>query len=236
MKSHTVPRRLLEQFAYHESRTNSKRLWQYQKGLPPWGEASPKSATRLDGHFSDPRDAAKEAELELRLKCEFEDPVNQILPLVGYRTFALDRPHIRQLTGYITMLFCRSRARRRVTIRTSGLKIGAFKSLFADEEQLIALAAKFTMDSIADHGAAARTINVEEVRYAIRKLIQTHETEAQIQHDYTAMVEQMMAFMDEGMMKGEWNLIRTNLMILSLLVMHQPLHGKERPGMNWPWA
>lgn len=33
--------------------------------------------TRWEGHFRDPADAAKELEIEVRLKKEFEDPVNQ---------------------------------------------------------------------------------------------------------------------------------------------------------------
>src|ERR1700722_16944095 len=74
MFSHTVPKKLLEQFAYHEVRTKSRRLWQYQKGLPPWWKASPGRATAWDGHFADPANAAQEEQIELRLKQEFEDP------------------------------------------------------------------------------------------------------------------------------------------------------------------
>jgi hypothetical protein len=60
MLSHTVPRKLLEQFAYDDPVTRSKRLWRYQKGRAPWPKASPKSATRWDRHFADPANAGKE--------------------------------------------------------------------------------------------------------------------------------------------------------------------------------
>jgi hypothetical protein len=35
MLSHTVPRKLLEHFAFDDPVTRSKRLWRYQKGRPP---------------------------------------------------------------------------------------------------------------------------------------------------------------------------------------------------------
>ena len=54
MKSHTVQRKLLEQFAYDDPATRLKRLWRYQKGQPPYGRAAPKTATRWDEHFADP--------------------------------------------------------------------------------------------------------------------------------------------------------------------------------------
>ena len=83
MKSHTVPKKLLEQFAYDDPATRSRRLWRYQKGRPPYGRASPKTATRWEGHFADSANSMKEAELEERLKREFEEPVNQFIDLIG---------------------------------------------------------------------------------------------------------------------------------------------------------
>lgn len=116
MKSHTVPRKLLEQFAYDDPVTRSRRLWRYQKGQAPYGRAAPKMATRWDGHFADPANSMKEAELEEKLKRQFEDPVNQFIDMLGYRTFAFTSSHIRLLTGYITIFVqqdsCPSRGER----------------------------------------------------------------------------------------------------------------------------
>src|ERR1035438_5681224 len=98
MRSHTVPKKLLEQFAYDDPVTRSKRLWRYQKGRAPWPKASPKSATRWDRHFADPANATKEAELENRLKREFEDPVNEFVEMIALRTFVLTSSNIRALT------------------------------------------------------------------------------------------------------------------------------------------
>ena len=81
MESHTVPRKLLEQFAYDDAITGSKRLWRYEKGRPPYKKASPRTATRINRHFSDPDDATKESEIEKRLNREFEEPVNKFLSL-----------------------------------------------------------------------------------------------------------------------------------------------------------
>lgn len=75
MNSHTVPKRLLRQFSYFENTTRSYRLWRYEKGRTPYSKASPDTATRIDGHFSDPRDTELEAMIERRLAYEIEDPV-----------------------------------------------------------------------------------------------------------------------------------------------------------------
>jgi len=114
MKSHSIPKKLLEQFAYHDAATKSLRLWRYEKGRAPFGNARPKSATVWPGHFLDPRDAGKERELETRLAREVEEPVNAFLETLSYKTFVLSQAHIRKLTAYISLLFTRSKARQLV--------------------------------------------------------------------------------------------------------------------------
>jgi hypothetical protein len=103
MFSHTVPKKLLEQFAYYDPRTKSQRLWRYQKGLSPWWKASPKTATAWNGHFADPTCAEKEEQLELRLKREFEDPVNEFIEGID-AAFSWNDERVRLLTGYIHSL------------------------------------------------------------------------------------------------------------------------------------
>lgn len=126
MNSHSVPKKLLEQFTYDDPVTRSKRLWQYQKGLAPWWKASPKTATRWEGHFADPSNKEKEVELERKLKQEYEDPVNEFIEIIEYPTFAFTATHIRLLTGYITMLFNRSRARRFASEKLKNIRTEAF--------------------------------------------------------------------------------------------------------------
>jgi Protein of unknown function (DUF4238) len=115
MQSHTVPRKLLEQFAYNDPVTAAKRLWSYEKGRPPYWKASPRTATRIESHFSHPEDAAKEAELERRLNREFEEPVNRFLFEISDPHLLLTDTHRRQLTFYVTLLFSRSEARRKAS-------------------------------------------------------------------------------------------------------------------------
>ena len=115
MESHTIPRKLLDQFAYDDPVTRSRRLWQYAKGREPWSRASPRTATRICSHFADPDDAEREAKVEERLNREFEDPVHKFVDELQYRTLVLSRSHIRQLTRYVSLLFNRSEARRIAT-------------------------------------------------------------------------------------------------------------------------
>jgi hypothetical protein len=81
LRSRAVPQSLLQQVAYYDPRTKSLRLRRYAKGRPPFNNASPKTATRYPGHFSDPQDAAAEAHLEERLAREFDHPVTGIVPI-----------------------------------------------------------------------------------------------------------------------------------------------------------
>jgi uncharacterized protein DUF4238 len=112
VESHTVPRKLLEQFAHDDAITKSKRLWRYEKGRPPYKKASPRTATRIDRRFSDPEDATKESEIEARLNREFEEPVNKFLFEIADPGFVPTEERRRLLTFYVTLLFQRSEANR----------------------------------------------------------------------------------------------------------------------------
>lgn len=206
MKSHTVPKKLLEQFAYYDPVTRSKRLWRYQKGRAPYGAAAPKTATRWAGHFSHPADGGKEAELEERLEREFEHPVNQFLDMIGYRTFVLQPRQIRALTGYITMLFTRSRARRAASEGHADITIEALRSLLSDEQRLSDLIGRYTMEVLA-RGIDTRMVTREEVTAEIEKTIAAHSGGQEAQRRYIQSVEVMMEFEDDNMLNGEWVII-----------------------------
>lgn len=206
MKSHTVPKKLLEQFAYDDPVTRSKRLWRYQKGRGPYRRASPKTATRWDGHFAFPANAAKESELEERLEREFEHPVNQFIEMIGYRTFVLRPSHIKPLTGYITMLFSRSRARRAASQGHADLTIEAFRSLPSDKQRLSDLIGKYTMEVI-NRGLAVRMVTREEVVAAIENTITAHSDTDEPQRRYIQMVQTMMEYADEKMLNGDWGIL-----------------------------
>src|ERR1700730_5777484 len=207
MLSHTVPRKLLEHFVYDDPVTRSKRLWRYQKGRPPYGRAAPKSATRWDGHFADPANATKEAEVEARLQREFEDPVNQFIDLISYRTFAFTPTHIRLLTGYMTILFHRSRARRAASGGQQDGMIDALRALRADDDMLARLVAKQTMDLIP--GGLRRMLTKEEAVAAIETEIAAQTTGDLAQRGYARTMETMMAFVDEGIRNGQWGILHS---------------------------
>jgi hypothetical protein len=209
MKSHTVPRKLLEQFAYYDAVTRSKRLWRYQKGQPPYGRAAPKTATRWNGHFADPANSTKEAELEERLKREFEDPVNQFIDMIGYRTFTLTATHIRLLTGYIRILFNRTRARRAASDGQSNIRIDALRALLCDDQRLSDLAAKQTMDMIDSGYQLRRMVTKQEIVEGIKRQIARHTNDDEAQRTYVQTMETMMAFADEKMLKGHWGIVHT---------------------------
>jgi len=210
MFSHTVPRKLLEQFAYDDPRTKSKRLWQYQKGLPPWWKASPRRATAWDGHFADPANAAKEGQIELRLKQEFEDPVNEFIEMIGYRTFFLDSRRIRLLTGYVRMLFTRSAGRKAASAVLAKTKMEAFRALLKDDKKLSELTAKYTMEAIRLGLLVTEVVTKEQVIAVAENQIAGHSGPDEAQGDYVQAVETMMAFQDEGMLNGQWGIMTTD--------------------------
>jgi hypothetical protein len=210
MFSHTVPRKLLEQFAYEDPRTKSKRLWQYQKGLPPWWKASPGRATAWDGHFADPQNAAKEEQIELRLKQEFEDPVNEFIELIGYRTFFLDSRRIRLLAGYLRMLFTRSVGRKAASAVNAKAKMDAFRALLKDDKKLSELTAKRTGEAIGLGLRATEAVVKETIIAVTEKQIAEQGSPDEAQRDYLQAVETMMAFQDEGMLNGQWGILATD--------------------------
>ena len=144
MFSHTVPKKLLEQFAYFDPITKSPRLWQYRKGRAPWWKASPKTATAWEGHFADPDNKAREAEIELRLKQEFEDPVNDFLESIGKPSFQWKPEYIRLLAGYVRMLFTRSTARRDASAIQAKERVRAIEVLLSNEKRLAEIAHEHT--------------------------------------------------------------------------------------------
>jgi hypothetical protein len=164
MKSHTVPRFLLDQFGYDDPKTMSRRLWHYTKGRPPSGKASPTTATRIEHHFADPADGEREKRLETRLNDEFEDPVHKFLAQMRYRTFVLSPIHIRQLTRYVTLLFNRSRNRRSATKQQVEIAIDSTKSFISDPEKLEKVAARWSFEMLRQNYQLDRPVNGEDAR------------------------------------------------------------------------
>ena len=131
--------------------------------------------------------------------------------LSSYSTFVLSVVHKRQLTGYITTLFHRSRARKLASPDQMQMKLEAFRALLSDEEALSRLAAKYTMDSIESGinlaGAVPKNIVIE----VINRQIERHSGTRAVQSDYINTVELMMSLPDERMINGQWSVFHAEL-------------------------
>ncbi len=202
MQSHTVPRKLLEQFAYDDADTKSKRLWRYEKDRPAFKKASPATATCIDHHFSHPDDATKEAEIERRLNQEFEDPVNNFLFEITNPGFVPTDERRRQLTFYVTLLFQRSRARREGSTHTQQMFEHALELFIQNESQVLTLAAKYFLESGVFYTPSL-------VVKRARALCAPQLKEKNTQKGYIGSLQHMMSTPDKALFQGEWKCIRT---------------------------
>ena len=89
------------------------------------------------------------------------------------------------------------------------MKIEALRSVLESEEKVMALAARHTLDMLGDGTDLHRAVSPEEVINGLISTINTHSTDEQTQREYAATVENMMAFRDEKMLNGEWDIIYT---------------------------
>jgi hypothetical protein len=224
MFSHTVPRKLLEQFTYDDPRTKSKRLWQYQKGLPPWWKASPARATAWDGYFADPKNSEKEAELEARLEREFEAPVNQFIEGID-GSFAWSDEKVRLLTGYISTLFNRSRARKQGSGQMVNLRLDALRNLLKDDVKLGLMAHRKMQDMIEGGGTVCGRVTLAMERAAIRKTIAEYSRPDAAQRDYIRTMETMMTYPANELLQGVWSIIVTDAA--------QPFVIGDAPVVTW---
>jgi hypothetical protein len=210
MHSHTVPRKLLEQFAYDDPLTGSKRMWQYGKGTPPYWRASPRTATRIDRHLADPEDPAKEAELEKQLERNFEDPVNKFLFEISDPGFVPTDAQRRQLTFYVTLLFLRSEARRRAsTTHTQKVSEHALNLFLENETQVLTVAAKQSIDQLLSGRNRHGLLTKEHVIAALRASAAKYSTEVRAQTSYLNTIKRALSHIDDKLLAGEWNYIRT---------------------------
>jgi len=209
MQSHTVPKKLLEQFAYYDPITKSLRLWRYEKGRAPFAKASPKTATRIDGHFWHPDDPAKETELETRLNDEFENPVNRFLFEIAQPGYVETGLHRQQLTFYVTLLFLRSEARRKASGHTLDVMRIAVEKFLNNERQLRTVAAKWSIDLLLSGKMRSGLVTPNDV-IKVARSVQADTTAAdEIRRSYVRTVEIAMSEVDERLMTGHWNYLRT---------------------------
>ena len=209
MQSHTVPRKLLEQFAYDDPVTRSNRLWRYEKGRPPYRKASPRTATRIDGHFSDPENVAKEAELEARLNREFEEPVNSFLFEIADASFVPTDIRRRQLTSYVTLLFNRSEARRKASNHLQDVFKHALDLFLKNESQLNSVAIKWNLDAYFSGRLGSRLATKDDVIKLTKSCAIEWAQAAKAQTSYLWMIEDAMSNIDQKVLAEKWSYLRT---------------------------
>jgi Protein of unknown function (DUF4238) len=209
MKSHTVPRRLLQQFTYPEASTKSPRLWRYEKGSSPYSKASPTTATRLDGHFAHPSEGETEARIETRLAYEIEDPVNQFIGKCDEMSFSLSNEQRYQMTRYITLLFNRSQARRAATRHLEEITVRALNSFLSNESQLLTVAAHWNFQSFSSNRRLSRLVTTADVAKSARDMAEFHKSPQGEQQSYVESIGRALSTFDKPLFDGQWNLVRT---------------------------
>jgi hypothetical protein len=223
MKSHTVPQRLLRQFSYDDPITKSLRLWKYTKGLPPSPKASPRTATRIEGHFASPTDSALERLVETRLAIEIEDPVNRFIANFSDPLWTMTESQRRQMTRYIALLLNRCVAKRAATTHQQAVTAYALEKFLGNRGQLLTVAAHWTIKAL-DRGQHF-VFTPEDVARATRRQLIFSQTEAARQEGFAHSVVSAMALFDDLMFSGDWNIVRT--------VPDNPFILSDTPVVTW---
>jgi hypothetical protein len=202
MNSHAIPMRLLKQFAYFEPRTKSPRLWRYERGFAPVGNASPRSESRSDGYFSKPSDPAFETNIEKVLADKIENEVHDLLSILDSRFFVFGERHKRALTRYIALLFIRCPGRKlavRAHMEETRRRVGAFLD---NEEALLKYAVKVSKKE-------GRQIPVESFRRAWGNALAKEENAESLQEHFADMLDRWKGFFDYHLYRGRWNVLRS---------------------------
>ena len=210
MQSHTVPRKLLDQFAFDDPVTSSRRLWRYEKGKAPRWDASPRTATRIDGHLADPDNEAKEEILEQRLNREIEEPVNQLLFQLGQPGFLATDEQRRRLTFYVTLLFLRSDARKKASGHTQEVMRHAMNKFLANDLQVFNVSAKWSIDLLLSGKMQGGLVTRADVINAARKYVLDTDPTVEAKKSYVRLIEAAMETVDDTLLTGQWDYLKNN--------------------------
>lgn len=208
MKSHTVPEKLLKQFAF-EHPVKGLRLWRYQKTREPYWDVSPNKATVVEGQFFDPRNAKREESIETELNQRFENPVHNFIDQLGFRAFVFGANHTIALGPYIALLWHRSKARKKVTHLHRDLSIQTFEKLKTRNDLLERIAASWTHDKIRQSGSLSEPVGVGKVIETIDRFIERFNSPGHDETSYADTMERVMVGEDTTFDGASWGIIHT---------------------------
>jgi hypothetical protein len=184
-------------------------MWRYEKDKLPRWDASPRTATRIDGHLADPDNETNEEILERRLAREFEDPVNQFLFLIGQPDFRATDEQRRQLTFYVTLLFLRSEARKKASGHTQEVMRHAMNKFLANDLQVFNVSAKWSIDLLLSGKMQAGLFTQADVVKAAHKFILDADPTIEAKKSYVRLIEAAMESVDERLLTGQWDHLTT---------------------------
>lgn len=213
MKSHTIPKRLLKQFAFHDHNTKSLRLWRYSKGRKPDPTVSPKTAARIDGYFANPADPSTEGLIEKKLADEIEDPVHKFMDKFDDSSWTMSETQQAHMTRYVSLLFNRCVARKEATKHTQDIIKETFLRFVNDEVRVRTVATHWSLKAL-ERGQAI-LITQDYIRKAAAGIMARMKTETYKQGAYAQLITEFLtgsptAAADKKMTLGEWNIIRTS--------------------------
>jgi hypothetical protein len=208
MKSHTIPEKLLTQFAF-EHPVKGLRLWRYQKTREPYWDVSPSRATVIEGQFFDPHNAKREERIETELNQRFENPVHNFIEQLGFRTFVFGANHTVALAPYIALLWHRSKARKKVTRLHRDLSIETFEKLKRRNDLLERIAASGTQDKIRQSRGLSEPVGVGKVIEVMDRFIERFNSPGHDETSYADTMERMMVGEDTTFDGARWGIVRT---------------------------
>jgi hypothetical protein len=210
MNSHTVPEKLLKQFAFRHP-IKRLRLWRYQKDREPYWDVSPKTATVVDGQFSDPRNSAREESIETRLNQRFENPVHDFIEQLSFRTFVFGASHANLLAPYVALLWHRSKARKAVASQHRDLSIETLENLKKRSDLLERIAASWTLDKIKQGKSLNEPVGVNKVIETVDLFIERFKRTDQVESSYADTMERVMEDEDTTFDGARWGIVHTEL-------------------------
>ena len=212
MNSHTIPQRLLEQFAHYDERTKSLRLCRYRKGLPPRRDAAPKMASRISGYFSHSDNSANEIITEQRLNAEVESPVHAFLPQLASGKLNFDEDVRAKLARYVVLLFSRSRTRKQGMVVTQTLRRRLLTEGKACEICMQTAATSWNLQVYFSSGRSPELFTARDIRAIVNATLFESETKADRQNGFANWIGHLLDAKtdDTRLANGRWFLLRTS--------------------------